>query len=112
MLEEEAFSRLSIKDILITVSDSGLLDGWLQYQDQRLLGLFGPSLHKPLKHAASESGRGGGRQLYRLIGSQWSANWKYLGRDLEALEGKAFPLVGAAVADAPPSAGDPRNAPF
>jgi hypothetical protein len=30
---------------------------------------------------------------FRLIGSQWPANWKLLDRDLEGLEGKAFPLV-------------------
>lgn len=33
-------------------------------------------------------------------------------RDLEGLEGKAFPLVGSAVADAPPSAGRPPQHPF
>ena len=34
-----------------------------------------------------------------------SADWKLRDRDLEGLEGNAFPLAGAAVADAPPSAG-------
>lgn len=33
-------------------------------------------------------------------------------RDLEGLKGKAFPMVGAAVADAPLLRGYPRNAPF
>jgi hypothetical protein len=35
-----------------------------------------------------------------------------MGRDLEGLEGKVFPLVGAAVPDAPLLRGYPRNAPF
>mgnify|MGYP001060194486 CR=1 FL=1 len=35
-----------------------------------------------------------------------------MNRDLEVLEGKAFPLVGAAVADAPPSAGISPQRPF
>jgi len=48
----------------------------------------------------------------RLIGSQWSANWKSLDRDLEGREGKAFSLVGAAVADAPLLRGDPPATPL
>ncbi len=47
-----------------------------------------------------------------ILGSQWSANWKHMNRYLEGLEGKAFPLVGAAVADTPPSAGRSPQRPF
>jgi hypothetical protein len=47
---------------------------------------------------------------FRLIGSQWPANWKLRDRDLEGLEGKAFPLVGAT--PHPLLRRDPRNAPF
>lgn len=48
----------------------------------------------------------------RLIGSQWTANWKYEDSDLEGLDGEAFPLVGAAVADAPRSAGTSPQRPL
>jgi hypothetical protein len=48
---------------------------------------------------------------YRLIGSQWSANWELVGSDLEGREGKAFPWSAPVSPTHPLLRGAPRNAP-